>query len=286
MIFLVSDNSDSCLVTSTSTNHPPLRYECPTCGKRYPYPSTLNQHMLSHSGTRSHMCQYCGKGFILAGQLKMHMRVHTGERPYVCVKCGHSFSFKGCLTKHMQIHNRAQHFECNICASIFKSQASLDRHVKDHAEPHSSFQCDVCFEKFIHPGLLEEHKEIHVKYTEDDSVNENKQDILTHMSLVQDNRQSHSLSFDSNCNGTNDNHLNKENAKDGPIMNEEEETTVVLPGEWEGGEGVEMKLETDADGNLIMVISDPGGSNNGYNTNEEEVDFTKEPDSWNRAAWM
>ncbi|KAF3848345.1 hypothetical protein F7725_014842 [Dissostichus mawsoni] len=55
---------------------------------------TLAQHN-TDAGTVDHSCSICGKCLSSASSLDRHMLVHSGERPYKCNVCGQTFTTNG-----------------------------------------------------------------------------------------------------------------------------------------------------------------------------------------------
>merc|ERR1711981_877549 len=63
------------LINSASSNSSSkLRHECVYCGKRFPTPSKLQRHSLSHTGEKPFSCNVCMKKFSQMAHLRNHLR--------------------------------------------------------------------------------------------------------------------------------------------------------------------------------------------------------------------
>ena len=60
------------LLNSASSSK--LRHECVYCGKRFPTPSKLQRHSLSHTGEKPFSCNVCMKKFSQMAHLRNHLR--------------------------------------------------------------------------------------------------------------------------------------------------------------------------------------------------------------------
>ncbi|XP_035499651.2 zinc finger protein 516-like isoform X2 [Scophthalmus maximus] len=54
----------------------PGSYDCNICGRRFPFLSSLSQHMRRHTGARPYKCPYCDHRASQKGNLKVHIRSH------------------------------------------------------------------------------------------------------------------------------------------------------------------------------------------------------------------
>lgn len=62
------------LLSSTANSNNKLRHECVYCGKRFPTPSKLQRHSLSHTGEKPFSCNVCMKKFSQMAHLRNHLR--------------------------------------------------------------------------------------------------------------------------------------------------------------------------------------------------------------------
>ncbi|XP_051737490.1 ras-responsive element-binding protein 1 isoform X2 [Ctenopharyngodon idella] len=82
---------------------------CPLCDKGFQTQHQLTMHIRQHntdSGNSDHCCSICGKSLSSASSLDRHMLVHSGERPYKCTVCHQTFTTNGNMHRHMKIHEK------------------------------------------------------------------------------------------------------------------------------------------------------------------------------------
>ncbi|XP_056377075.1 ras-responsive element-binding protein 1 isoform X2 [Hyla sarda] len=201
-------------------------YICPLCEKVCNSQHQLTMHIRQHNtdtGGTDHSCSICGKSLSSASSLDRHMLVHSGERPYKCSMCGQSFTTNGNMHRHMKIHEKdpnsaittsppsphkrrrltskrkpgpeeetekepappakkvveeIQQVEqlkktedvlpCPLCAKEFPCKSSLDTHMETH--PEASLKCDICCISFrTHRGLLRHNAVTHKLLPRDQS---------------------------------------------------------------------------------------------------------------------
>ncbi|XP_068092952.1 ras-responsive element-binding protein 1 isoform X2 [Hyperolius riggenbachi] len=201
-------------------------YICPLCEKVCNSQHQLTMHIRQHNtdtGGTDHSCSICGKSLSSASSLDRHMLVHSGERPYRCSMCGQSFTTNGNMHRHMKIHekdpnaavttsppspqkrkrlsskrklNPEEEVEkeeappakkvveevpqvepvkkiedvvpCPICFKEFTCKSALDTHMEAH--PEAPLKCDICCISFrTHRGLLRHNATIHKLLPKDPS---------------------------------------------------------------------------------------------------------------------
>nr|XP_033790644.1 ras-responsive element-binding protein 1 isoform X2 [Geotrypetes seraphini] len=168
-------------------------YICPLCEKACGSQHQLTMHIRQHNtdvGGTDHSCSICGKSLSSASSLDRHMLVHSGERPYKCSVCGQSFTTNGNMHRHMKIHEKDPNSVISISPpSPFKRRRlSAKRKLSHEAETEDPmpakkvveesrpsepvkknaediFHCPVCFKEFTCKFVLETHMEAHPETT-------------------------------------------------------------------------------------------------------------------------
>ncbi|XP_078395685.1 ras-responsive element-binding protein 1 [Cetorhinus maximus] len=192
---------------------------CPLCEKNCGTQHQLTMHIRQHNtdgGGNTHSCSICGKSLSSASSLDRHMLVHSGERPYKCTICHQAFTTNGNMHRHMKIHEKEpassmgssppsptkrrrlsvkrklsqeegetkeeeslgkkvpreipsdeeeekkteEVLHCPICYKTFICKYGLETHMETH--PDSSLRCNLCCISFkTHRGLLRHNTIIH-----------------------------------------------------------------------------------------------------------------------------
>ncbi|KAL8613847.1 hypothetical protein ACOMHN_032837 [Nucella lapillus] len=84
-------------------------YQCPICKEKLKGNHELTAHIRSHNnvqGKKPNTCTICFKELSSQSSLDRHMLVHSGERPFSCKVCGMSFTTNGNMHRHTRIHNK------------------------------------------------------------------------------------------------------------------------------------------------------------------------------------
>ncbi|TSO05377.1 Ras-responsive element-binding protein 1 [Bagarius yarrelli] len=191
---------------------------CPLCDKNCQTQHYLTMHIRQHNteiGGSDHSCSICGKALSSASSLDRHMLVHSGERPYKCSVCGQTFTTNGNMHRHMKIHDKGPNgvpasrpvspskrrkpakrklsleddggkneppnkkvflvhesgeqslakreedlLHCPICFKTFICKYGLESHMETH--PDTALRCNLCCITFRnHRGLLRHNSVIH-----------------------------------------------------------------------------------------------------------------------------
>ncbi|XP_026869070.2 ras-responsive element-binding protein 1 isoform X1 [Electrophorus electricus] len=195
---------------------------CPLCDKNCQTQHQLTMHIRQHNsdaGATDHSCSICGKCLSSASSLDRHMLVHSGERPYRCTVCGQTFTTNGNMHRHMKIHDKDpavplptsppspvkrrrssaaakrkpsrdedaertvepsskrvvedtgldeqapskgqdELLTCPICYKSLSSRYDLEAHMDTH--PDAALRCELCCISFrTHRGLLRHNSVIH-----------------------------------------------------------------------------------------------------------------------------
>ncbi|XP_029002529.1 ras-responsive element-binding protein 1 isoform X2 [Betta splendens] len=202
---------------------------CPLCDKSCQTQHQLTMHIRQHNadtGATDHSCSICGKCLSSASSLDRHMLVHSGERPYKCTICGQTFTTNGNMHRHMKIHEKdpvsglpsvsppsptkrrrpsvkrrqspdeenieeppfkkmvndagseessavlrgaeEELLPCPICFKTCSSRLELDAHMDMH--PDTALRCDLCCLSFrTHRGLLRHNAGVHKLLPQDPS---------------------------------------------------------------------------------------------------------------------
>ena len=135
-------------------------YNCCLCGKMLSSFSSLDRHMLVHSGERPFSCEVCGQTFTTNGNMHRHRRTHNLRDSCESDGSGGSASKKmrkrkatSMLSPVDKVANKGPDrrtddmpfppIKCPICAEHFYSELSLEVHVLSF-HPGKEIRCEDC----------------------------------------------------------------------------------------------------------------------------------------------
>jgi uncharacterized Zn-finger protein len=161
-------------------------YYCCLCRKMLSSFSSLDRHMLVHSGERPFSCERCGQTFTTNGNMHRHSRTHGsrdsresdissgGSQTSQSKPRGPTSSTGGPggrkrkasldsmtnLQDIAQVANKTGHAKCPLCPETFFSDLSLETHVQS-VHQGQNIQCDECPHQFPSYTYLKLHKNMY-----------------------------------------------------------------------------------------------------------------------------
>ncbi|KAK2585856.1 hypothetical protein KPH14_010450 [Odynerus spinipes] len=138
----------------------PLKYTCPTCGKKWRTSAELKTHIKSHSNVRPYMCEKCGQAYKHKHALEIHIGMHNGINPFQCSFCKKCFTQKGALMRHLPMHTGETPYQCELCGKRFIHHTSYNMHALSHTGK-KSYQCHVCDLSLLSTSHLKRHMRVH-----------------------------------------------------------------------------------------------------------------------------
>lgn len=85
-------------------------WTCPVCELKMDSQHAFTVHIRQHNPTdHSHTCSICAKQLSSASSLDRHMLIHSGERPFKCRICSMAFTTNGNMHRHF-VSSRGQFF--------------------------------------------------------------------------------------------------------------------------------------------------------------------------------
>ena len=157
-------------------------YHCCLCGKMLSSFSSLDRHMLVHSGERPFSCIFCGQTFTTNGNMHRHQRTHGLKAPGDEGDVGLEASLHDCLKSRKRtltpggneeicsgVSNNnqngkeaftSQSIACPACGDPFMNDLSLETHISN-AHASQPLKCDQCTTMSPNFQSLKLHKYLH-----------------------------------------------------------------------------------------------------------------------------
>lgn len=96
-----------------SNSNQDSKYVCPICEEISMSQHEFTTHIRNHNNSRdssddstNFTCRICSKVLSSASSLDRHVLVHTGERPFTCKYCQLTFTTNGNMHRHMRTHKQ------------------------------------------------------------------------------------------------------------------------------------------------------------------------------------
>ena len=155
-------------------------YHCCLCGKMLSSFSSLDRHMLVHSGERPFSCIFCGQTFTTNGNMHRHQRTHGMKTPGDEGELGMEAGIPECkarkrllapgqeeLCSGVSNNNQSskelfasQSVTCPACSDTFVNDISVETHILN-AHSGEPLKCDQCTAMYPTFQNLKLHKYLH-----------------------------------------------------------------------------------------------------------------------------
>ena len=138
-------------------------YFCCLCGKMLSSFSSLDRHMLVHSGERPFSCDLCGQTFTTNGNMHRHKRTHgnrenhnanPGEKSRIGRKRKTQNNDEESVSSKKQVE---KDIKCPACNETFNSELNLDHHMYE-VHPGQEVVCEQCSFTCPNYNYLKLHK--------------------------------------------------------------------------------------------------------------------------------
>lgn len=123
-----SDNVSNCSSPTSDT-----KYFCPLCDITLTSQHEFTLHIRSHNNEneiisdKGFTCRICSKILSSSSSLDRHMLVHSGERPFSCKICQVTFTTNGNMHRHMRTHSH------NKGSENYESDGSTDSNTSNNS---------------------------------------------------------------------------------------------------------------------------------------------------------
>ncbi|GIX80205.1 ras-responsive element-binding protein 1 [Caerostris darwini] len=121
--------------------------KCLICLRYLSSDSSLDRHMLTHSGERPYKCKHCNMAFTTNGNMNRHQRVHQEEKNGKSLDLSkktvkRSLSEAIAISEDSESLSKSADLYCLVCNKGFMSPYGLDNHMRCH--PNNPIMCQNC----------------------------------------------------------------------------------------------------------------------------------------------
>ncbi|KRT84197.1 zinc finger protein, partial [Oryctes borbonicus] len=195
-----TDNRSDC-------SSPGRKYYCPICDTMLTSQHEFTLHIRSHNNdaAESHfqekgfVCRICSKILSSSSSLDRHVLVHSGERPFTCKYCGDTFTTNGNMHRHMRTHPFKNDYESDGSTDSSSSNSKNVEYNNNKVDRHEKRKLTLC----------EDYKSSRIKLEDIDKNNEKykcpvcERDDFTSKSVLEVHLEDNHPDFPAKCHDCN-----------------------------------------------------------------------------------
>lgn len=191
-----TDNRSDC-------SSPGRKYYCPICETMLTSQHEFTLHIRSHNNDtadsqfqeKGFVCRICSKILSSSSSLDRHVLVHSGERPFTCKYCGDTFTTNGNMHRHMRTHSFKNDYESDGSTDSSSSNSKNVEYNNNKVDKHEKRKLTLC----------EDYKSSRIKLEEDDGNGEKykcpvcERDDFTSKSVLEIHLEDNHPDFPAKC---------------------------------------------------------------------------------------
>ncbi|XP_039225188.1 zinc finger protein 436-like [Crotalus tigris] len=146
------------------------RHSCPLCGRAFTRKSSLNRHLIIHTGEKPYKCSHCGKSFNRKTNLLSHEMVHARDKSYQCSDCGKNFKPKWGVNAYQIDHTGEKVYKCISCKKSFRQRLELGRLLNGQKKEMAAGQLKGEWKDGVFGPLEEQEKQVEGEVAEEKNI--------------------------------------------------------------------------------------------------------------------